>query len=116
MKFVSGDSLRLDSGFNCRELAKAVEDLFMEPYIYPKSINNLNGDDSWKYMYLEFFLDIYAWLREYHQRSHSESFHSAFKRVYGVVSKIRVHSKLIQVSARIILHNRARLSYFRKIK
>jgi transposase len=114
IKIVFGNSLRLDAGFNCRELAKAIEDLFMVLYIYPKSINNLNGDDSWKYMYLEFFLDVYAWLKEYHQRSHSESFHSAFKRVYGEVTKINYTARFVQITARLILHNFRRLSYFNR--
>jgi transposase len=114
IKIVSGDSIRLDAGFNCRELAKAIEDLFMTPFIYPKSINNLNGDNSWKLMYLEFFLDIYAWLKEYHQRSHSESFHSAFKRVYGEVTKVNYTARFVQITARIILHNFRRLSYFNR--
>lgn len=111
---VSGDSIRLDSGFNDRELTKLIEGLFMTPYIYPKSNNNLNGEDSWKDMYLEFFLDIYSWLKEYHQRSHSESFNSAFKRVYGEVRKINYAARFVQITARIILHNFRRLSYFNR--
>ena len=114
IKIVSGDSIRLDAGFNERELTKAIEELFMIPYIYPKSNNNLNGDDSWKEMYLEFFRDIYFWLKEYHQRSHSESFHSAFKRVYGVIRKINFTARFVQIAARIILHNFRRLSYFNR--
>ena len=116
IKLVSGNSIRLDSGFNDRELTKAIENLFMTPYIYPKSNNNLNGDDSWKYMYLEFFYDIFLWLKEYHQRSHSESFHSAFKRVYGVVRKVNYTARFVQITARIILHNFRRLSYFNDCK
>ena len=112
IKEVSGDSIRLDSGFNDRELVKLIEELFMTPYVYPKSINKLNGHDSWKFMYLEFFLDVYAWLKEYHQRSHSESFHSAFKRVYGEVRKVNYTARFVQITARIILHNFRRLSYF----
>lgn len=112
IKEVSGDSIRLDSGFNDRELVKLIEELFMTPYVYPKSNNNLNGDDSWKNMYLEFFRDVYAWLREYHQRSHSESFNSAFKRVYGEIRKINYTARFVQITARIILHNFRRLSYF----
>ena len=114
IKEVIGKSLRLDSGFNDRELAKEIENLFMVPYIYPKSNNILNGDDSWKIMYLEFFLDVWLWLKEYHQRSHCESFHSAFKRVYGEVTKIKYSARLIQITARIILHNFRRLSYFNR--
>ena len=114
IKIVSGNSIRLDAGFNSHELAENIENLFMIPYIYPKSNNNLNGKDSWKYMYLEFFLDIYLWLREYHQRSHSESFHSAFKRVYGEVRKINYTARFVQITARIILHNFRRLSSFNR--
>lgn len=113
---VTGDSIRLDAGFNDRELTKLIEELFMTPYIYPKSNNNLNGDDSWKFMYLEFFLDIYAWLKEYHQRSHSESFNSSFKRVYGEIRKINYTARFVQITARIILHNFRRLSYFARCK
>ena len=112
IKIVSGDSLRLDAGFNSRDLTRAIGELFMVPYIYPKKINKLNGDSIWKNMYLGFFFEIYDWLKEYHQRSHTESFHSAFKRVYGQVSKINYTARFVQVTARIILHNFRRLSYF----
>jgi transposase len=114
IKIVSGDSIRLDAGFNSRELTEAIERLLIIPYIYPKSINNLDGKDSWKYMYLEFFYDVWNWLKEYHQRSHCESFHSAFKRVYGEVTKINYTARFVQITARIILHNFRRLSYFNR--
>jgi len=113
---VEGDSLRLDSGFNDRELVRKILENGMLPYVYPRKNNNINGDKAWREMYLEFFTDVIAWLTEYYQRVHCESFHSAFKRVFGIVRKIRTHSKFIQVCARIILHNRARLSYFERIK
>jgi len=113
---VDGDSLRLDAGFNNHELAKKIVEKNIIPYVYPKKINNINGSRGWSEMYLDFFKDIIAWLTEYYQRVHCESFHSAFKRVYGILSKINTHSKFVQVTARIILHNRARLSYFDKTK
>jgi len=116
IELVSGDSIRLDAGFNDRELTEKIEELFMTPYIYPKSINKLNGRESWKFMYMEFFLDIWAWLKEYHQRSHSESFHSSFKRVYGEIRKINYTARFVQITARIILHNFRRLSYFARCK
>lgn len=116
VKEVSGDSLRLDAGFNDRKLVTLIEELFMTPYVYPKKINNLNGRPAWKSMYLEFFLDVYAWLVEYHQRSHTESFHSSFKRVYGIVTKVRSSCRFSQITARIILHNFRRMSYFAKAK
>lgn len=113
---VEGESLCLDAAFNDKELVRKIVAKNIVPYIYPKKINRINGGNGWTEMYLDFCTDVIAWLTEYYQRVHCESFHSAFKRVYGIVSKIRVHSKFVQVCARIILHNRARLSYFRMMK
>ena len=112
---IYGDSLRLDAGFNDRELVSKIAERCMTPYIFPKKNNKLNGSLAWKNMYLELFYDVMRWLTEYHQRSHSESFHASFKAVYGMITKRRVTSKLSQVTARIILHNRRRLSYFEKL-
>lgn len=111
---VEGKSLRLDAGFNDRELVRKILENGMLPYVYPKKNNKINGDEGWREMYLEFFMDVIGWLTEYYQRVHCESFHSAFKRVYGIINKIGTHSKFVQVIARIILHNRARLAYFSK--
>jgi len=113
---VEGGSLRLDAGFNDRELVRKIVEQGMLPYVYPHSNNNLNGSESWKQMYLEFLLDVIAWLEEYYQRTHCESFHSSIKRVFGIIRKLRSHCKFIQLISRIILHNRARLSYFNKLK
>lgn len=113
---VKGNSLRLDAGFNDRKLVRKIAELGLLPYVYPYKSNKINGSEAWREMYLEFFTDVILWLREYYQRVHCESFHSAFKRIYGIVKKIRGHSKFVQVIARIILHNRARLAYFKKIK
>lgn len=66
-------------------------------------------------MYLWLLEDTHAWLEKYHQRSHTESFHSSFKRVFGIVTKRRPLAKLIQVTARIILYNRRRQAYFAKL-
>lgn len=113
---VYGNSLRLDAGFNDRELVREIAERGMIPYVFPKKSNNLNGSQAWTQMYLELFLDVMHWLTEYHLRSHSESFHASFKQVYGPVTKRRVTSMLSQVTARIILHNRRRLSYFQRLE
>ena len=113
---VDGRSLRLDAGFNDRELVRKIVGLGMLPYIYPKKNNKINGSEAWREMYLEFFTDVIFWLKEYYLRVHCESFHSAFKRKFGIITKTRPHCKFIQVITRIILHNRARLSYFKRIK
>lgn len=115
IKKVYGDSLRLDAGFNDRELVRKIVEQGMIPYVFPKKNNKLNGDQAWKQMYLELFFDVMQWLTEYHQRSHAESFHSSFKRVYGPITKRRPMAQLSQVTARIILHNRRRQSYFSRI-
>jgi len=112
---VEGNSLRLDAGFVDRKLTEKICDKDMIPYIFPKSNINLNGGMGWQLMYLELYYDVMGWLTEYYKRSHTESFHSSFKRVMGTVRKRRPMCQLNQVTARIILHNRRRLSYFSKL-
>jgi transposase len=112
---VYGDSIRLDAGFNDRKLVKKIAELGMKPYVFPRKDNKLNGSVAWKTMYLELFYDVMMWLTEYHIRSHSESFHSSFKTRNGLVTKRRFTCKLSQITARIILHNRRRLAYFKRL-
>lgn len=113
---VKGASLRLDAGFNDRELVRKIAELEMLPYVYPMKSNNINGSQPWREMYLEFFYDVIIWLREYYQRCHCESFHSSFKRVFGIIRKTRNHCKFVQVMARIIIHNFRRLAYFKRVE
>jgi len=112
---VKGNSLRLDAGFNDRQLVQKISDLGMKPYIFPKKNNNLNGRLAWKTMYLELYYDVMQWLTEYHIRSHTESFHASFKTKNKLLMKRRPLCQLNQVTARIILHNRRRTSYFSKL-
>jgi len=112
---VKGKTLALDAGFVDRELISRIDELGMKPYVFPKKNLTLNGRLAWKLMYLGLYNDVQAWLKEYHQRSHCESFHSSFKRVCGITTKLRFCCKLTQVTARIILHNRRRLSYFNRL-
>jgi len=115
IEFVQGDSLRLDAGFNDRKLVKKIVERGMIPYIFPRKDNNLNGNPAWKQMYMDLFLDVTQWLTEYHQRSHTESFHSSFKTRNRLLRKKRPVCQLSQITARIIIHNRRRLSYFNKL-
>jgi transposase len=110
-----GNSLRLDAGFNDRELVRKIAEKGMVPYVFPRKDNKLNGHLAWKLMYMELFLDVMSWLTEYHIRSHTESFHASFKAKHGMITKRRHTAKLSQVTARIILHNRRRISYFSKL-
>lgn len=112
---VDGKSLRLDAGFIERELVKKIAEKEMIPYIFPKCNTKLNGSPAWKNMYLELFYDVMTWLTEYHQRSHSESFHSSFKRKNRLLMKRRSLAQLTQVLARIIIHNNRKIAYFSKL-
>jgi len=112
IKNVNGKILTLDAGFNDRKLTAEISRLGMKPYIFPKKSNNLNGDIYWQKMYLDFYYDTLNWLKIYHQRSHTESFHSSFKRTFGIITKLKFCSKFTQVCARIIIHNFRRINYF----
>jgi len=112
---VVGTSLRLDAGFVDRKLIKKISSLGMKPFVFPKKVNKLNGSFAWKNMYLELYYDVMAWLTEYYQRTHAESFHSSFKRTNGPLLKRRAICFLSQVTAKIIIHNRSRLAYFNRI-
>lgn len=112
---LNGESLCLDAGFIDRELTNKINELGMKPFIFPKKNTILNGSVAWKYMYLSLLEDTQAWLKEYHQRSHTESFHSSFKRVFGILTKRRQATQLSQIIARIIIHNQRRQNYFSKL-
>ena len=113
---VKGDSLCLDAGFVDRELTKKIAELGIKPLIFPKKNLNLNGGIYWKIMFLELFFETQKWLKEYHQRSHCESFHSSFKRKNRILMKINPLSKLIQLTARIIIHNLRKQNYYSRLK
>jgi len=113
---VKGISLCLDAGFVDRELTRKIYELGMKPLIFPKKNLNLNGSIYWKKMFLELFNNTQEWLKEYHQRSHTESFHSSFKRKNKPLMKFNPFSKLVQLTARIIIHNLRKQSYYSGLK
>ena len=96
---VKGNSLRLDAGFVDRELTSRIAELGMKPLIFPRKNLNINGRIAWKLMYLELFFETQEWLRQYHQRSHCESFHSSLKRKNIPLLKNNSLSRLIQLTA-----------------
>lgn len=110
--------LTLDAGFVDRKLAQLIEDSGMNPYIFPKSNLTLaaKGFAAWKKMWLKLLKNTQEWLREYHVRSHTESFHSSFKRVFGIVRRILDETAYTQVLCRIIHNNRRKLNYFRMVE
>ena len=116
IKEVKGNSLCLDAGFVDRELTRKISELGMKPFIFPKKNLDLNGSVYWKNMFLELFDNTQEWLKEYHQRSHTESFHSSFKRKNKPLMKFNSFSKLVQLTARIIIHNLRKQSYYSRLK
>jgi transposase len=116
IKEVKGTSLCLDAGFIDRKLTKEISELGIKPFIFPKKNLDLNGSIYWKKMFLELFYDTQNWLKEYHQRSHVESFHSSFKRKNKPLMKFNSLSKLVQLTARIIIHNLRKQNYYSELK
>lgn len=116
IKEVNGISLCLDAGFIDRELTRKISELGIKPFIFPKKNLNLNGSIYWKNMFLELFNNTQEWLKEYHQRSHTESFHSSFKRKNKPLMKFNSFSKLVQLTARIIIHNLRRQNYYSRLE
>jgi transposase len=116
IKNIKGNILCLDAGFIDRELTKNISELGIKPFIFPKKNLNLNGSVHWKKMFLELFYDTQNWLKEYHQRSHVESFHSSFKRKNKPLMKFNSLSKLVQLTARIIIHNLRKQDYYSRLE
>lgn len=106
--------LTLDAGFIDRKLTQLIEDCGLAAYIFPKRNLSLasKGFPAWKKMWLELLKKTQEWLKEYHVRSHTESFHSSFKRIFGIVRKIVDEAIYTQVLCRIIHNNRRKLNYF----
>jgi len=96
---VKGKSLCLDAGFVDRELIRKISELGIKPFIFLKKNLDLNGSIYWKNMFLELFRNTQEWLNEYHQRSHTESFHSSFKRKNKPLMKFNSFTKLVQLTA-----------------
>lgn len=112
---IGGQTLCLDAGFIDRELTRKIAELGIKPYIFPKKNIDLNGSIYWKTMFLDLFYRTQEWLKVYHQRSHSESFHSSFKRKNRPLMKVNGFSKLVQLTARIIIHNLRKQNYYSRL-
>ena len=106
--------LTLDSGFVDKKLAQLIEDSGIIPYIFPKKNNTLKskGYPGWKRMLLKLLENVQGWLKEYHIRSHTESFHSSFKRIFGIITKRLNNTTYTQVLTRIIHNNRQKTTYY----
>jgi len=112
-KLTTKAKLSLDAGFVDRKLTQLIEDAGITPYIFPKKNNVITpkGYPAWGRMVKQIIDNVTAWLTEYHIRSHAESFHSSFKRVFGIVTKRLNITVYTQTLCRIIHNNRRKTSY-----
>lgn len=106
--------LTLDAGFVDRKLAQLIENSGITPYIFPKKNNVITpkGYPAWGRMCKKLIDNVQAWLAEYHIRSHAESFHSSFKRIFGIITKRLPITIYTQVLCRIIHNNRRKINYY----
>ncbi len=113
-KLLGKTKLALDAGFIDRKLTQLIEDSGIMPYIFPKTNSTLKskGKRAWTRMFNKLIDGVQEWLKEYHVRSHTESFHSSFKRIFGIVTKINPDPIHTQVLCRIIHNNRRKTNYF----
>lgn len=113
-KLLKEAKLTLDSGFVDKKLAQLIEDSGIVPYIFPKKNNTLKskGYPGWKRMLLKLLKNVQDWLKEYHIRSHAESFHSSFKRIFGIITKRLNKTTYTQILSRIIHNNRQKTTYY----
>lgn len=112
-KLVNKAKLALDAGFVDRKLTQLIEDSGIVPYIFPKKNNVITpkGYPAWGRMCKQIIDNVMAWLAEYHIRSHAESFHSSFKRIFGIVTKRLTITVYTQTLCRIIHNNRRKTNY-----
>jgi transposase len=113
-KLIKNAKITLDSGFVDRKLAQLIDDSGMLVFIFPKRNTLLKSDGypAWKRMLIQLIENVQGWLREYHIRSHTESFHSSFKRIFGIVTKRLDDTIYTQVLVRVIHNNRRKINYF----
>lgn len=105
-----------DAAFLSRKNASLVSALGAIPRFYPKKNVTCRayGSPAWRKMLHQLINDPQAWLRDYHQRSMSESVNSAFKRMFEKKLTRRIRSRRITESeARSCDYNIKRFSYLR---
>ncbi len=105
-----------DPAFLSRKNASLVSALGAVPRFYPKKnvTCRAHGSPAWRKMFHQLIEDPQAWLRDYHQRSVSESVNSAFKRMFEKKLTRRIRSRRITESMiRSCDYNIKRFSYLR---
>ncbi len=113
-RLIASARLSLDAGFVDRKLTQLIEDAGMTPLIFPKRNSTIKAKrcPAWRRMINRLLDGVQQWLKEYHIRSHAESFHSSIKRIFGIVTKRLGIAINTQVLCRIIHNNRRKTDYY----
>jgi transposase len=105
-----------DAAYLSRKNTSLVTAAGAVPRFYPKKNVTLRpkGSPAWKKMLSQFVRDPQSWLRQYHQRSISESVNSAFLRMFEKKLTRKIRSRRITESiARACDYNIKRFSYLK---
>lgn len=80
--FTNINDVELDAGFLSRTNCNAINSFGAKSYIYPKEDITINkkGSTEWVTMLTALIEDPQEWLRQYHNRSQSETYNSSHKR------------------------------------
>ena len=105
-----------DAGFNSRDNANAIASVGGKARIYPKKNDSFlaKGSQEWKNNHNDFIDDPQSWLRDYHERSLSESVNSAFLRMYPrpLARKLR-NRRWVEAYTRACGYNVKRIIYLK---
>jgi len=117
--YSSVDMMTGDWAFLSRENTSAIAFAGAIPLLYPRKNVTLRakGHPAWKHMLYQFLEDTQTWLRQYHQRSISESVNSAFHRMFSRKLTRRARSRRrTETLVRICDFNIKRFCYPNQLK
>jgi transposase len=108
-----------DAGYISRENTEAISLIGALPRIYPKKNDTFKakGSSALKQMHYDLIRDPQQWLRDYHQRSISETVNSVYVRMFPkpLGRDIRVR-RFYEAFTRVCLYNLKRLVYLRYLE
>jgi transposase len=108
-----------DAGYISRENTEAISLIGALPRIYPKKNDTFKakGSSAWKQMHYDLIRDPQQWLRDYHQRSISETVNSVYVRMFPkpLGRDIRVR-RFYEAFTRVCVYNLKRLVYLRYLE
>jgi len=108
-----------DAAYNSRENATAIAHVGGKARIYPKKNDTFlaKGSPEWKRNHNDFITDPQSWLKDYHERSLSESVNSAFLRMYPLPLARRLKNRrLVEAFTRACGYNIKRIIYLKYLK